>query len=88
MSVLTAAEDVFDLLGCRQRTVERQNRSAIQLLRYSLAKVKKWFEDAGLESVKVELARTKCCGISLHGRKAEIGIFVASGSKPKPSARL
>jgi len=51
-------------------------------LGFELAKVRKWFEDAGLEDVKVELARTKCCGISLHGRKAEIGIFVASGSKP------
>jgi len=57
-------------------------------LGFDLAKVKKWFQDAGLESVKVELAKTKCCGISLHGRKAEIGIFVASGSKPKPMARL
>ncbi len=57
-------------------------------LGFDLAKVKKWFQDAGLESVKVELARTECCGISLHGRKAEIGIFVASGSKPKPMARL
>lgn len=57
-------------------------------LGFDLEKVKKWFQDAGLESVKVELARTKCCGISLHGRKAEIGIFVASGSKPKPMARL
>ena len=57
-------------------------------LGFDLAKVKKWFQDAGLESVKVKLARTKCCGISLHGRKAEIGIFVASGSKPKPMARL
>jgi ubiquinone/menaquinone biosynthesis C-methylase UbiE len=51
-------------------------------LGFELAKVRKWFEDAGLEDVKVELARTKCCGISMHGRKAEIGIFVASGSKP------
>jgi hypothetical protein len=51
-------------------------------LGFELAKVRKWFEDAGLEDVKVELARTKCCGISLHGRKAEIGIFVVSGSKP------
>lgn len=57
-------------------------------LGFDLKKVKKWFEDVGLEDVKVELARTKCCGISLHGRKAEIGIFVASGSKPKPRARL
>jgi ubiquinone/menaquinone biosynthesis C-methylase UbiE len=57
-------------------------------LGFDLAKVKKWLEDAGLEDVKVELARTKCCGICLHGRKAEIGIFVASGSKRKGSPTL
>jgi ubiquinone/menaquinone biosynthesis C-methylase UbiE len=57
-------------------------------LGFEPSKVKKWLEDAGLEDVKVELARTKCCGISLHGRKAEIGIFIASGSKPKSSATL
>lgn len=51
-------------------------------LGFELTKVEKWLEDAGLEDVKVELARTKCCGISLRGRKAEIGIFIASGSKP------
>jgi len=50
-------------------------------LGFDLAKVKKWFEEAGLEDVRVELARTKCCGISMRGRKAQIGIFVASGSK-------
>jgi len=50
-------------------------------LGFELAKVEKWLKDAGLEDVKVELARTKCCGISLRGRKAEIGIFVANGSK-------
>jgi len=53
-------------------------------LGFELARVKKWFEAAGLEDVRVELARTKCCGISLRGRKAEIGIFIASGTKPKP----
>ena len=57
-------------------------------LGFEPSKVKKWLEDAGLEDVKVELARTKCCGISMHGRKAEIGIFIASGSKPKSSATL
>jgi hypothetical protein len=31
----------------------------------------------------VELARTKCCGISMRGRKAQIGIFIASGSKAR-----
>jgi ubiquinone/menaquinone biosynthesis C-methylase UbiE len=55
-------------------------------LGFELAKTKQWLEEAGLEDVKVELARTKCCGISLHGRKAEIGIFIASGSKPKSPA--
>jgi len=57
-------------------------------LGFEQARVKKWFEDAGLENVKVELARTKCCGMSFHGRKVEIGIFVASGSKPKPADKL
>jgi ubiquinone/menaquinone biosynthesis C-methylase UbiE len=57
-------------------------------LGFEPSKVKKWLEDAGLEDAKAELARTKCCGISLHGRKAEIGIFIASGSKPKSSATL
>jgi len=52
-------------------------------LGFDLGKVGKWFEAAGLEDVKVELARTKCCGVSLGGRKAEIGIFMVSGSKPK-----
>lgn len=55
-------------------------------LGFDLTKVKNWLEDAGLEDVKVELAKTKCCGISLHGRKAEIGIFIASGSKPQSPA--
>jgi len=57
-------------------------------LGFNLAKVEKWFEDAGLEDVKIELARTKCCGISMRGRRAEIGIFIASGSKRKSSPTL
>jgi len=57
-------------------------------LGFDLAKVKKWFEAAGLEDVKVQLARTKCCGISMRGRKAEIGIFIASGSKPRGPGTL
>ena len=57
-------------------------------LGFKLAKVKEWLEHAGLEDTKVELARTKCCGVSLHGRKAEIGIFIASGTKPKPPTQL
>jgi ubiquinone/menaquinone biosynthesis C-methylase UbiE len=57
-------------------------------LGFEPSKVNKWLEDAGLEDVKAEPARTKCCGISLHGRKAEIGIFIASGSKPKSSGTL
>jgi ubiquinone/menaquinone biosynthesis C-methylase UbiE len=52
-------------------------------LGFDLTKVKKWFEAAGLEGVRVELARTKCCGISMRGRKAQIGIFIASGSKAR-----
>jgi len=52
-------------------------------LGFDLTKVKKWFEAAGLEDVRVELARTKCCGISMRGRKAQIGIFIASGSKAR-----
>jgi ubiquinone/menaquinone biosynthesis C-methylase UbiE len=55
-------------------------------LGFDLSNVKKWFEAAGLEDVSVNLARTKCCGISLKGRKAEIGIFIASGSKPRSQA--
>jgi hypothetical protein len=72
--------------GSMTRWLRRE--MADRWLVFDLAKVKKWFEDAGFENVKVELTRTKCCGISLHGRKAEIGIFVADGSKPKPMARL
>lgn len=60
-----------------------RDEMADRWLGFELSKVKKWLEDAGLEDVKVELARTKCCGVSLRGRKAEIGIFIASGSKSK-----
>jgi len=55
-------------------------------LGFDLRILKKWFEGEGLEDVRVDLARTKCCGISLQGRKAEIGIFIASGSRPKNQA--
>ena len=55
-------------------------------LGFDLRRVRKWLKAAGLQDVTVELARTKCCGISLQGRKAQIGIFVASGSKPKSQA--
>ena len=71
---------VADLEKHKERWLRAE--MADRWLGFELAKVRKWLEDAGLEDVKVELARTKCCGISLHGRKAEIGIFVASGSKP------
>jgi len=50
-------------------------------LGFNLKKMKKMFQTAGLKKVKVELLRTKCCGISISGRKAEIGIFIASGEK-------
>lgn len=50
-------------------------------LGFELDNVKTWFERAGLRDVGVELARTKCCGVSLGGRKAEIGIFIATGTK-------
>jgi len=60
-----------------------RDEMADRWLGFDLTRVKEWLENAGLEGVKVELARTKCCRVSIHGRKAEIGIFVASGSKPK-----
>ena len=77
---------VADLEKHKERWL--RGEMADRWLGFELAKVRKWFENAGLEDVKVELARTKCCGISLHGRKAEIGIFVASGSKPMPPLKL
>jgi ubiquinone/menaquinone biosynthesis C-methylase UbiE len=50
-------------------------------LGFNLQKIKEMFQKASLKSVKAELLRTKCCGISISGRKAEIGIFVAKGEK-------
>ncbi len=71
---------VADLEKHNERWLRKE--MADRWLGFELAKVREWLQDAGLEDVKVELARTKCCGISLRGRKAEIGIFIASGSKP------
>ena len=73
---------VADLEKHKERWLRTE--MADRWLGFDLGKVQKWFEGAGLENVKVELARTKCCGMSFHGRKVEIGIFVASGSKPRP----
>lgn len=73
---------VADLEKHNERWLRKE--MADRWLGFKLAKVKEWLEQAGLEDAKVELARTKCCGVSLHGRKAEIGIFIASGMKPKP----
>lgn len=50
-------------------------------LGFNLQRIKEIFQTAGLKKVTVKLLRTKCCGISLSGRKAEIGIFVAMGEK-------
>ncbi len=75
---------VADLEKHNERWLRKE--MADRWLGFDLTKVKSWFEEAGLEDVKVELARTKCCGISLRGRKAEIGIFIASGSKPQTPA--
>lgn len=50
-------------------------------LGFNLKKVHKLFAQAKLKNVRVELARTKCCGVSIAGRKVAIGIFVAEGSK-------
>jgi hypothetical protein len=54
MSALSAAEDVFDLLGYRQRTVERQNRVAIQLLRDIPAREKGRDWDLRRERIETE----------------------------------
>jgi len=50
-------------------------------LGFNLQKIKEMFQKAGLRKVIVKLLRTKCCGISISGRKAEIGIFVVKGEK-------
>jgi ubiquinone/menaquinone biosynthesis C-methylase UbiE len=54
-------------------------------LGFNLGKVKQMLQKAGLRRVKLELLHTKCCGISISGRKAEIGIFIAEGEKPLQS---
>jgi len=50
-------------------------------LGFNLQKIKEMFQRAGLKKVIVEQLRTKCCGISIFGRKAEIGIIVVKGEK-------
>ena len=50
-------------------------------LGFNLQKIKEMFQAAGLKKVKAELLRTKCCGMSISGRKAEIGIFLVKGEK-------
>ena len=50
-------------------------------LGFDLRRVKEMFLTAGLKKVVAELLRTRCCGISISGRKAEIGIFVAKGER-------
>jgi len=50
-------------------------------LGFSLQRVKQMFKKAGLSRIKVKLVRTKCCGVSISGKKASIGIFVAEGTK-------
>jgi ubiquinone/menaquinone biosynthesis C-methylase UbiE len=77
---------IADLEKHKERWLREE--MADRWLGFEQARVKRWFEDAGLENVKVELARTKCCGMSFHGRKVEIGIFVASGMKSKSPPAL
>jgi ubiquinone/menaquinone biosynthesis C-methylase UbiE len=43
--------------------------------------VERWLERAGLEEVTVETLRTKCCGESVAGRKVNIPVFLAKGTK-------
>ncbi|MBS7643604.1 MAG: methyltransferase domain-containing protein [Halobacteria archaeon] len=50
-------------------------------LGFNLRKIHKMFIEAKLKNVKVELAKTKCCGVSLAGRKVAIWIFIAEGIK-------
>jgi len=50
-------------------------------LGFSLQRIRQMFKKAGLSRVKVKLARTKCCGVSISGKIASIGIFVAEGTK-------
>jgi len=50
-------------------------------LGFNLKKMEAMLRKAGLRNVQVKLARTKCCGVSIAGRRAAIGIFIASGRK-------
>ena len=50
-------------------------------LGFNPQKINEMFQTAGLRKVVVDLLRTKCCGVSISGRKAEIGIFIAKGEK-------
>jgi len=54
-------------------------------LGFNLRKIKGMFQTAGLKKATAELLRTKCCGISISGRKVEIGIFVVKGEKSDSS---
>ncbi len=51
-------------------------------LGFDLKNVENMLRKAGLRGVQVKLARTKCCGMSIGGRRVTIGIFVAEGCKP------
>jgi len=50
-------------------------------LGFNLEKIHEMFIQANLKNVRVELARTKCCGVSIAGKKVAIGIFVVEGQK-------
>jgi len=43
--------------------------------------LEEWFREARLEAIEVLPARSKCCGVSLAGRSAAIGILIAKGVK-------
>jgi len=43
--------------------------------------LKEWFREAHLEAIEVLRPRSKCCGVSLAGRRAAIGILIAKGVK-------
>ena len=58
-----------------------KNEMADLWLGFNLRKIEEMFRQAGLKKVKVEILQTKCCGISVSGRKVEIGIFVVKGEK-------
>ena len=47
--------------------------------------VEKWFVDAGLKDAKVDCIGDTCCASSEAGQgKAQVSIFIASGTKPLP----